>query len=178
MGKYPEIQQRSHDEIESILEKNCPAFADVARLRYLGSVIKETLRLYPPAIGIFAREAKEQMQLGGYEIPRGSILYAFSYVTHRDQRWFPEPERFDPERFLGEKERELSPFAYFPFGAGPRVCIGAQFALTEMTLVAASLLQRFEFSLRPGDGDPEPLTHLSLRPRGGLSMVLRKRRNS
>jgi cytochrome P450 len=178
MGKYPEIQQRIHDEIESLLENNCPAFADVARLRYLGSVIKETLRLYPPAIGIFAREAKGQIQLGGYEIPSRSIVYAFSYVTHRDQRWFPEPERFDPERFLGEKEREFSPFAYFPFGAGPRACIGAQFALTEMTLVAASLLQRFEFSLRPGDRDPEPLTHLSLRPRGGLSMVLRKRRNS
>ena len=114
----------------------------------------------------------------GYEIPRGSIVYAFSYVTHRDQRWFPEPERFDPDRFLGEKERKLSPFAYFPFGGGPRACIGAQFALTEMTLVAASLLRRFEFSLRPGDRDPEPLAHLSLRPRGGLSVVLRKRGNS
>src|SRR5262249_43813145 len=91
------------------------------------------------------------------------------YVTHRDQRWFPEPERFNPERFLGEEERKVSPFAYFPFGGGPRSCIGAQFALTEMTLVAAVLLQRLEFSLRPGDRDPEPLTHLSLRPRGGLS---------
>jgi cytochrome P450 len=176
MGKYPEIQQRAHHEIESVLERNSPVgFADVAKLPYLGSVIKETLRLYPPAIGVFAREAKEQIELGGYEIPRGSIVYAFSYVTHRDPRWFPEPERFDPERFLGEKEGRLSPFAYFPFGAGPRACIGARFALTEMTLVAVCLLRRFEFSLRPGDRDPEPLAYLSLRPSGGLSMVLRKR---
>jgi len=176
LGKYPEMQQRAHAEIEGVLEKNPPGFADVARLPYLSSIIKETLRLYPPAIGVFAREAKETTELGGYEIPRGSIVYAFSYVTHRDQRWFPEPERFNPERFLGEKEKQLSPFAYFPFGAGPRACIGAQFAMTEMTLVAACLLRHFEFSLRPGDRDPEPLTHMSLRPKGGLSMVLRKRR--
>jgi cytochrome P450 len=178
MAKYPEIQQRAYDEIERVLQRHSPGFADVAKLPYLSAVIKETLRLYPPAIGIFAREAKKQIELGGYEIPRGSIVYAFSYVTHRDQRWFPEPERFDPERFLGEKERVLSPFAYFPFGAGPRACIGAQFALTELTLVAACLLRRFEFSLRPGDRDPEPLTHLSLRPKGGMSIVLRKRYNS
>lgn len=175
MGKYPGIQQKVHNEIDGVLHNNSPGFADVARLPYLSSVIKETLRLYPPAVGIFAREAKEQMELGGYEIPKGSIVYGFSYVTHRDERWFPEPERFDPERFLGERERALSPFAYFPFGAGPRACIGAQFALTEMILVAACLLGRFEFSLRPEDRDPEPLAHLSLRPRGGLSVILRKR---
>jgi cytochrome P450 len=175
MGKYPDLQQRVHAEIESALQNSPPGFADVSKLPYLTAVIKETLRVYPPAIGVFAREAKEHTQLGGYEIPKGSIVYAFSYVTHRDPRWFPDPERFDPERFLGEKEKKLSPFAYFPFGAGPRVCIGANFALTEMTLVAASLLRRFEFSLRSGDLAPEPLTHLSLRPKGGLSMVLRRR---
>jgi cytochrome P450 len=175
MGRYPDIQQRVHAEIESVLQNSLPGFADVSKLPYLTAVIKETLRLYPPAIGIFAREAMEPTQLGGYEVPKGSIVYAFSYVTHRDPRWFPDPERFDPERFLGEKEKKLSPFAYFPFGAGPRTCIGAHFALTEMTLVAASLLRRFEFFLRPGDPAPEPLTHLSLRPKDGLSMVLRRR---
>jgi len=178
MGKYPEIQQRAHDEIERVLQKRSPGFADVAQLAYLRAVIQETLRLYPPAIGIFAREATAHLELGGYAIPKGSIVYAFSYVTHRDERWFPEPERFDPERFLGEKASKVSPYAYFPFGAGPRACIGAQFALTEMTLVAACLLRRFVFSLRPGERDPEPYTHLSLRPRGGLSMVLRKRGNA
>jgi len=175
MGSYSEIQRRTQAEVDRVLENKTPCFADAAKLPYLNAVIKETLRLYPPAIGIFSREAREQIELGGYEIPAGSIVYAFSYVTHRDQRWFAEPERFDPERFLGEKEKTVSPFAYFPFGAGPRACIGAQFALTEMTLVAACLLQRFEFSPRPGDEDPEPQTHLSLRPKGGLSMILRKR---
>jgi len=83
LGKYPEIQQWAHDEIESVLQGNIPGFSDVAKLPYLSAVIKETLRLYPPAIGVFAREAKEQTELGGYEIPKGSIVYAFSYVTHR-----------------------------------------------------------------------------------------------
>jgi len=175
MGNYPDIQQRAHDEIETVLQSRRPGFADVSKLPFLTAVIKETLRLYPPAIGIFAREATERMELGGYEIPKGSIVYAFSYVTHRDPRWFPDPERFDPERFLGENEKKLSPFAYFPFGAGPRTCIGAHFALTEMALAAAILLRRFEFSLRPGDGPPEPLTLVSLRPKGGLSLVLRRR---
>jgi cytochrome P450 len=178
MGKYPEIQQRAHDEIESVLHKSSPGFPDVAKLLYLSSVIKETLRMYPPAIGVFAREASERMELGGYEIPKGSIVYAFSYVTHRDERWFPEPERFEPERFMGDKGKNASPFAYFPFGAGPRTCIGAHFALTEMTLVAACLMQRFEFSLRPGTQDPELITHLSLRPKGGLSMIVQKRSNA
>jgi len=175
MGKHPEVQQRVRDEIQSVFHENPLGLADVSKLPYLTAVIKETLRLYPPAVGVFAREAQEQIELGGYEIPKGSIVYAFSYVTHRDQRWFLDPERFDPDRFLGEKGKSVSPFAYFPFGAGPRACIGAQFALTEMTLVAASLLRRFEFSFCPGDPDPEPVTHLSLRPKGGLRMVLRKR---
>jgi cytochrome P450 len=176
MGKHPEIQKRAYDEVERVLQKNRPAFTDVPNLSFLTSTIKETLRLYPPAIGVFAREAKERLELGGYDVPEGSIVYAFSYVTHRDERWFPHPERFDPERFLGEKEKKIPPFAYFPFGAGPRACIGAQFALTEMTLVTACLLQRFEFFLRPGDREPELLTHLSLRPKGGLSMIVQKRR--
>jgi cytochrome P450 len=175
IGKHPDIQQRVRDELQSAVHNNPLAFPDVSKLPYLTAVIKETLRLYPPAVGVFAREAQEQIELGEYQIPKGSIVYAFSYVTHRDQRWFADPERFDPDRFLGEKGKSVSSFAYFPFGAGPRACIGAQFALTEMTLVAASLLRRFEFSFCPGDPDPEPMTHLSLRPRGGLPMLLRKR---
>jgi len=171
MPKHPEIQQRVHDEVERVLRGTSPSFADVAKLPYLNSVIKETLRLYPPAIGIFAREAKERIVLGGYDIPRGSIGYAFSYVTHRDGRWFTEPERFDPERFLGDKET-VSPFAYFPFGAGARACIGAQFASMEMSLVTACLLQRFEFSFRAGHQDPEPIALMSLRLRRGMPMIL------
>lgn len=178
MGRHREMQRKAQEEVDTVLENKRPDFADVAKLAFLTSVIKETLRLFPPAIKIFAREAKQQLELGNYEIPKGSIVYAFSYVTHRDERWFPDPEHFDPERFLGEKERKISPFAYFPFGAGPRACLGAQFALTEMTLVAACLLRRFEFCLRPGDDNREPLTHLSLRPKGGLSMLVTKRRNS
>jgi cytochrome P450 len=175
MSKYPGIQQKAYEEIESVLQNNVLTYDDVSRLPYLTAVIKETLRLYPPAVGVFAREAKEQMELGGYPIPKGGIVYAFSYVTHRDSRWFPEPEKFDPERFLGENEKKLRPFAYFPFGAGPRACIGAHFAMTEMTLAAACLLRRFEFCPQPGAPDPEPLTHLSLRPKGGLSMLVRYR---
>jgi cytochrome P450 len=175
MGKYTDIQQEAYQEVASVLQNNVPSYADVSRLPYLTAAIKETLRLFPPAIGVFAREAKEPMQLGGYPIPKGSIVYAFSYVTQRDSRWFPEPETFDPERFMGDNEKKIRPFAYFPFGAGARACIGAHFAITEMVLVVACLLRNFEFSLQPGEPDPVPLVHMSLRPKHGLSMVLRRR---
>jgi cytochrome P450 len=177
MGRYPDIQEKACSEVESVLHSNVPTYSDVARLPYLTAAIKETMRLFPPAIGVFARQAKEPMELGGYRIPKGSIVYAFSYVTHRDSRWFADPEKFSPERFMGENEKKIRPFAYFPFGAGPRACIGAHFAMTEMVLVAATLLRRFEFSLLPGVSDPEPLVHVSLRPKNGLSMRIRHRPN-
>jgi cytochrome P450 len=175
MGRHPEIQRRVQEELDVTLQTRTPTLADVSKLAYLTCVLKETLRLYPPAVGVFAREAREDLELAGYHVPEGSIVYAFSYVTHRDGRWFPEPERFDPLRFLAEREKQIPPFAYFPFGAGPRACIGAQFAMTEMTLIAACLLQRFDFSLAPDQGVPGFSTLLSLRPKGGLRMSVHAR---
>ncbi len=175
ISRYPEVQKQCYEEIQSVLQGKNPTFYTVSKLSYLTSVIKETLRLYPPAIGIFAREAKEDMEIGGYPVPKNSIVYAFSYVTQRDARYFPDPERFDPSRFSVENEKQISPFVYFPFGVGPRACIGAQFAMTEIAVVATILLQKFEFSLAPKQGEPQFLSLLSLRPKGGIQLNARKR---
>lgn len=175
LARYPEFQKRAFEEIKEVLQGRTSTFADTQKLPYLTAFIKETLRLYPPAIGVFARETTEDILIGDVAVPRKSIVYIFSYVTHRDARWFPNPETFEPARFLPENEKNISPFAYFPFGVGPRACIGAQFAMTEMLVVLALLLQKFEFQLPDDHKTPEPLALMSLRPKGGLKIRLAKR---
>jgi cytochrome P450 len=148
-----------------------PTAGDVPQLRYTDMVIKETLRLHPPAIGVFAREAIADVEIGGYRIPKGSTVRMLSYVVHHDPRWFPDPERFDPERFAPGRMEQLPPFAYFPFGGGPRVCVGNTFAQLEMTLVLAAILPKFHLALAPEQGPVVPAQGMSLRPKDGLRMV-------
>jgi cytochrome P450 len=176
LATQPDVAERAGREVESVLAGRPATFADVARLGYLERVIKETLRLYPPAIGVFAREAAEDVEIGGYLLRKGSMVQMLSYFTHRDARWFPDPERFDPERFAPGRVEALPPFAYFPFGGGPRVCIGNQFAMAEMVLVTATLLQNLSFELAPDQGPVQLMPRLSLRPAGGLRLRLTWRR--
>jgi cytochrome P450 len=173
LARHPDVQQRLADEVRSVLGDREPTADDVALLPYTEAVIKETLRVYPPAWIWFAREAIQDVELGGYAVPRGGIVYVTPWVTHRDPRWFPQPERFDPDRFRPGRPREgeapaepLPPCAYFPFGAGPRHCVGTTFAMTEMVLVIACLCQRFHLSLAPNQGEPGLSPLLALRPRG------------
>ena len=119
---------------------------------------KETLRRWPPAVGVFTRENTTDVEIDGWPLKKGSLVHILSYVVHHYARWFPEPTRFDPDRFLPEHCAWLPQFAYFPFGSGPRGCIGNTFATLEMMLVAASILQRFDLSLAPGQEEPELLT--------------------
>ena len=107
-------------------------------------------------------------------MPKDSFVYAFSYVTHRDPRWFKDPETFDPDRFSPEREKQIPPFAYFPFGGGPRVCIGMQFSLMESTIVVASVLQKFRLKLAPGQ-NVKPEVRLSLTPKDPIRFTLEKR---
>jgi cytochrome P450 len=174
LGLHPERQSKVIDEIDSVLAGREATFEDVPRLRYLKQVIQESLRLYPPAIGTLARENPEALTIGGAHIPKGSFLYTFSYVTHRDPRWFPEPERFDPDRFSPERESQIPQFAYFPFGGGPRVCIGMHLSMMEMTLVLATILQRFRLALAPGQ-TVRPKVVFSLRPEKPIRFQLVKR---
>jgi cytochrome P450 len=135
-------------------------------------VIDETLRFYPPFWTI-SRRAKDDDALGDYHIPAGSTLMLCPYVAHRNPSVWPNPEGFDPERFSSEACARRPKFAYFPFGGGPRVCLGRSFALMEAKLCLAMLAQRYELDLEPGHRmDAEPM--ISLRPRYGIRMSLRR----
>ena len=168
-------EARVLEELDRVLAGRTPQAEDLPQLPYTQMVIKETLRLYPQAYVLFARVASEDLELGGYQIPRGSQLYPSPYVIHHDPRWYPDPERFDPERFSPERFEQLPACAWIPFGAGARACIGQAFAMLEMTLIVATVLQRVRLALAPDQVDPEPLALFSLRPKGGLRMRFQPR---
>jgi cytochrome P450 len=145
----------------------------VPNLRYTRMIIDETLRLYPAAWAI-SRQAIGDDMLCDYSIRAGTGVLISPYVTHRDPRWWENPEQFEPERFMPERSAGRPPLAYVPFGAGPRMCIGNVFALTEATLVLATVAQRYRLRLAPGY-KVEPLPIFTLRVRGGLPMLISAR---
>lgn len=175
LARHPHVESQLIAEIDEVLPDRDPTYADVARLPLTELVIKEAMRLYPPTWTLLPREVVEPLELDGYPIPRGAWLYTFPWVTHRDPRWFKHPERFEPERFAAGRVDEIPPYAYFPFGGGPRVCIGAAFATMEMVLILATILRQFRVKLAPRQGEvvPEPL--ISIRPLGGLQVSLTRR---
>ncbi|MGB2625882.1 MAG: cytochrome P450 [Candidatus Acidiferrum sp.] len=175
LAMNPEAEQRLHAEIDNVLHGVPPSLADLPRLPYTEMVVKESMRLYPPAWGI-GRLALQDFELNGYRIPAGTNVFLMQWITHRDERYYPEPERFTPERWQDDPIRrgKLPRFAYFPFGGGPRVCIGAAFAMMELTLLLATIGQRFSFSLPP-DSNVKPLFSITLRPKDGLTMQLHRR---
>jgi cytochrome P450 len=170
LARHPRIATLVHQELDAVLGGREPEANDLAQLCYTERVVKETLRLYPPAIAVFMRQALADMEIAGYTLPRNGLVQIYPYICQHDARWFPEPENFDPDRFLPELQRALPPFAYFPFGGGPRVCIGYSFAMMEMVLVAATLLQRLKVELAPGQGEAQPLVSMSLRPKGDVRL--------
>jgi cytochrome P450 len=136
-------------------------------------VIKEALRLYPPAWG-FGRMAAEDTDIGGYTVPKGALVSVMTYFMHHDPKWWPEPERFMPERFSPENEARLHKHAYLPFGGGPRICIGNSFAMMEARLILATAASRYRLKLAPGQTvEMQPL--ITLNPKGGLPMRLEAR---
>jgi len=168
LARHPHVADRCREEIRQVVDHAGTGAIDVSRLSYVQATVKESLRLYPPAFGIFLRQAMKDLRLGGFDVPQGSLIMLSSYVTQRDERWFPDPEKFRPERFLTSEAARIPSGAYFPFGAGPRVCIGQAFAMSEMTLVAAALLEQGVFSMPPGMNDPTPKVLASLRPKEPL----------
>jgi cytochrome P450 len=173
LSTHPEIERRLEMELAAGLGGRTPTLADLSQLTYIGMVIQEAMRLYPPA-WIIGRNALEADQIGGYDIPAGSTVVLSPYVTHRHPDFWVNPEGFDPERFTPERSRGRPYFAYFPFGGGPRLCLGNNFALLEARLALATVAQRYRLELVPGHPvEPEPL--VTLRPRHGLLMTLRPR---
>jgi cytochrome P450 len=146
----PKIEQRLHEEIIKVLGDRLPKADDVRSLPFAEWVLKETMRLYPPAWST-GRETTEPYEIHGHTIPVGSQIVASQWIVHRDARWYPDPERFDPERWSPARAKDIPRYAYFPFGGGPRVCIGNHFALMEATLLLAMIVQRFRVELLPGE---------------------------
>lgn len=173
LATHPEGQAAVHDEVDQALSGRLPTAADVVQLTYTNNVVRETMRLYPPA-WVVIRMAAEPVEIGGYVVPAGSNIIVSPWVTHRDERFFANPEAFDPERWTTEHEQSLPRFAYFPFGGGPRVCIGNSFALMEVPLLLAVVAQRFQVSLVSGQ-PVEPLSSITLRPKNGLRIRLHRR---
>lgn len=175
LAAHKDVARRAMDEVDTVLQGRTPTFADVARLPYLGQVVKETLRLYSPAPGVFMRQAATDVEIGGYRLAKGALVVILSAIPHRDGRWFPDPDRFDPDRFTPDASKQIPRGAYFPFGTGPRVCIGNSFAAMEMTLILAMLLQRYEVRLQPGQQEPGIRLQVTVRPEGGMTLMLAPR---
>lgn len=162
-----------HAEIDSVLEGRIPITDDVARLRYTEMVLAEAMRLYPPAWTL-GRRVLSDYAVGEYVLPAGSIVLMSPWVTHHDPRYFPEPFTFDPERWTPEARESRPKFSYFPFGGGPRVCIGEQFAWMEGVLLIATIAQQWRMRLAP-DQIVEPKPMITLRPRYGMRMLVEER---
>jgi cytochrome P450 len=173
LAQTPEVEQKLHAELDAVLGGRPPAVSDLPKLQYTDRIIRETLRLYPPAWRVF-RRTEEPFKVGDYLLPPGSNIVLSQWVTQRDPRWFTEPERFNPDRWNEETAAKLPRFAYFPFGGGPRVCIGAGFAMMEATLLLATIAQRYRIRLAPHQR-VEPLASITLRPKKGIRVTLEER---
>ena len=173
LSQHPGAQRRLEEEIDAVLNGRPPEYADLVNLPYTRMVIDEAMRLYPPAWG-FSRQALADDELGGFHLPRGWLAFVIPYVLHRLPAFWQDPEAFDPERFLPERSADRPKFVYLPFGAGPRQCIGNQFALIETQLIVATLAQRYRLHLVPRHRvEPWPL--ITLRPRFGMPMIIERR---
>jgi cytochrome P450 len=173
LALHPEVESRLSDEIARVLGGRLPTAADVSNLAYTGWVAREVMRLYPPAWGI-GREALEDCEIGGYFVPKGTQFFLVQYLVHRDPRWFENPESFQPERWDGDLIKRLPRCAYFPFGDGPRVCIGNHFAMMEAVLVLATIAQRYRLEVLPGQ-PLDLMPSITLRPRQELVARLHRR---
>lgn len=170
LAKHPEVERKVVEELKKVLGGRTPRFEDLTSLLYLTQVIEEAMRLYPPAWAI-SRRALSDDEIGGFHIPARSMLILSPYVTQRNPLYWDHPAAFDPGRFSSENASVRPKFSYFPFGGGPRICIGNGFAMMEIQLILATVIQKYRMELLPGH-PIEPEAHITLRPRFGVRMVL------
>ncbi|MGF1470214.1 MAG: cytochrome P450 [Rubrobacteraceae bacterium] len=173
LGNHPSVEEKLRSEIEEVLEGRPPAVADLPRLPYTDAVIKESLRLYPPAWAV-GREALEDCEIGGFHVPAKTQLFISQWVVHRDPRFFRDPGAFVPERWLDGSTDDLPKFAYFPFGGGPRLCIGQPFAKMEAALILTTIARKFELRLVPGQ-TIRIQPSITLRPNHGIQVKSQQR---
>ena len=174
LSQYPDVEAKLMAELESVLSGRTPQVEDLPKMIYAEAIVKEALRLYPPAWA-FGRQVIQDCEIAGYPVAKGRQLYFFPWVMHRDPRYFDQPEEFRPERWADERIKQLPKYAYFPFSGGPRVCIGNAFAMMEAVLVLATVAQRYHLKLAQGQ-IVEPWPVFTLRPKYGINMTIEKRR--
>jgi cytochrome P450 len=170
ISQHPEVEQKLQQELSQVLGGRTPRLEDLPHLPYTDKVVKESMRLYPPAWSL-ARTVVKEVELTGFLIPVGANVVMSPWILHRDPRFFDQPEQFNPDRWTADATQRLPKFAYFPFGGGPRLCIGAAFAMMEANLLLAAIAQRFQLRLVPG----HPVTALpsiTLRPKHGMRMSI------
>jgi cytochrome P450 len=174
LARHPEVARQLEAEADAVLAGRAPTPDDLPRLRYAEKVVQEVMRLYPPA-PVLGRQAIEACEIGGYLIPpRGTVLMS-QWIVHRDPRWYDDPESFRPERWADGLIRRLPRHAYFPFGGGPRICIGYHFAMMEAILVLSAVTRQWHFSVPPGEGPVLPRPAVTLRPAGPIRLKIHAR---
>jgi cytochrome P450 len=166
LSQHPEAEEQLVAEVRAVVGERLPTAQDVPRLVFMDQVLQESMRLFPP-VYIIGREASERCTIGGFDVARGTTMLMSQWIMHRDPRFFEAPTEFRPSRWTPEFDRQLPGFAYFPFGGGPRLCIGNTFALLEMALILATMAQRFRFTLQPGH-QVRPWPSFTLRPLPGI----------
>jgi cytochrome P450 len=173
LSQHPKVETKLLTELQEVVGNRLPTVGDLPQLRYTAMVIKESMRLYPPAWRI-GREAQKECEIGGYCVPSGTQLLISQWVVHRDPRYFNDPEMFSPDRWEDGFAQRIPKYAYLPFGGGPRQCIGDSLAMMEATLVLATIAKKFQLEL-VSEQQVIPQPSITLRPKGGLSMLLKKR---
>jgi cytochrome P450 len=176
LARHPEVEANLHAELDAVLDGRPPTLADLKALPYTEMVIKESLRLYPPA-WMYSRQAARDTVVAGYAIQAGTTVAINAYGAHRDPKIWPEAEAFIPERFSAGREADIPRYAYVPFGGGPRICVGSAFAMMEAQLMLATVAARYRLTLDPGQR-VEMLPLITLNPKGGLPMTVRARRTA
>jgi cytochrome P450 len=173
LSQHPEVEAKLLEELQEVLGDRTATAADLPRLRYTESAVTESMRLYPP-VWIMGREVVQDCEIGGYALPVGTTVFMSQWVTHRDIRFFDDPEAFNPDRWADGLAKRLPSCAYFPFGGRPRACIGKPLVMMEAVLVLATIVQNFQLRLVPGH-PVTPWPPFTLRPKHGMKMLLTKR---
>jgi cytochrome P450 len=173
LSQHRQVEQKLLTEWEHVLAGSTPTVKQLPRLSYTAAVIAESMRLFPP-VYVIGREATVDLELGGYRVKRGYTVLMSQWVNHRDPKYFPSPEEFRPERWEDGLARRLPKFAYYPFGGGQRICVGADFALMEAAIILATVGQRYRFTLDP-DAVIEIKPQITLLPANGMPATLQRR---
>jgi len=173
---HPDIQTKLQNELDSVLKGKTAEFTDLKELVYTEMVVKESMRLLPPVWTLNTRQANEDTVVGDFLFPKDKVIFISPYSNHTNPKYFPKPEKFDPERFSAENEKSIPKHVYIPFGTGSRVCIGQAFAMMEAKLILASIVQCFEISLANGQ-ELNPQAQITLSNKDGMKVDIKRREN-